>query len=93
MTQRESAENLALEALGWLVGNDDLLPVFLGSTGLGETDLRTRADDPDLLAAVLDFLMMDDTWLVAFCDACGVPYHRPIEARRALPGGDQVHWT
>ena len=93
MNTREAAENLALEALGWLVANDDLLPVFLGSTGLGEEDLRQRADDPELLAAVLDFLLMDDVWLTAFCDDRDVPYHQVTTARAELPGGQQVHWT
>ena len=37
---QETAEILALEALSWLVGNDDLLPVFLGSTGVSEADIR-----------------------------------------------------
>lgn len=93
MKSRETAETLALEALGWLVSNEDLLPVFLGSTGISESDLRARADDPDLLAAALDFLLLDDAWVVAFCDAHGLAYSRVAAARAALPGGEQVHWT
>lgn len=93
MTARETAETLALQALGWLVATEDLLPVFLGSTGLSEADLRTRADDPELLAAVLDFLLMDDAWVTRFCDEHALGYHTLVEARAALPGGEQVHWT
>jgi hypothetical protein len=37
--------------------------------------------------------MMDDAWVVAFCDAAGLPYEAPMRARAALPGGGQVHWT
>ena len=43
--------------------------------------------------AVLDFLMMDDAWVVAFCDEVAVPYDRLMQARAALPGGEQVNWT
>lgn len=93
MNKRDTAETLALQALGWLAASEDLLPVFLGSTGLSEVDLGTRADDPDLLAAVLDFLLMDDAWVTAFCDDHGLAYQRLVEARAALPGGEQVHWT
>ena len=93
MNRREVAETVALQALAWLVAHEDLLPVFLGSSGLDETDLRTRAGDPELLAAVLDFLLMDDAWVKGFCDAHQLPYGRLIEARAALPGGEQVHWT
>ncbi len=93
MGERESAETLALRALGWLIGEDDLLPVFLGATGAGESDLRDRAADPEFLGSVLDFLLMDDAWVVRFCDAAGVGYDAPMRARAALPGGAQVHWT
>ena len=93
MNRREVAETVALQALAWLVAHEDLLPVFLGSSGLDETDLRTRAGDPELLAAVLDFLLMDDAWITGFCDAQGLAYDVPMQARAALPGGGQVHWT
>lgn len=89
----ENAETLALKALGWLVGNEDLLPVFLGASGATEADLRARTSDPAFLGAVLDFLMLDDAWVVAFCDAHGVAYESPMMARAALPGGAQMHWT
>ena len=69
----EAAEVLALKALGWLASNEDLLPTFLGSTGASEADLRARAADPAFLGAVLDFLMMDDAWVVGFCDAHTIP--------------------
>jgi hypothetical protein len=90
---REAAETLALQALAWLVGNDDLRDVFLGATGAGEADLRARAADPDFLASVLDFLMMDDAWITAFCDSVGTAYDAPMRARAGLPGGMAVHWT
>lgn len=87
------AETLALDALGWLLGEDELFPVFLGATGAGEADLRARATDPEFLGAVLDFLMLDDAWIMRFCSARRLPFTRPAEARAALPGGAQTHWT
>ncbi|MCF6233607.1 MAG: DUF3572 domain-containing protein [Rhodobacteraceae bacterium] len=89
----EAAETLALDALAWLVTNDDLLPVFLGATGASEDDLRARASEPEFLGSVLDFLMMDDAWIIAFCDAKNIAYEQPMFARAALPGGEQVNWT
>lgn len=90
---QDTAETLALQALAWLAGQEELLPVFLGATGASETDLRLRASDPVFLGAVLDFLMMDDQWVVAFCDHVALPYERLMLARAALPGGEQVNWT
>ncbi len=89
----DRAEIIALQALGWLVGNEELCPVFLGSTGGSEADLRARASDPDFLASVLEFITMDDAWVIAFCDSVGLAYDMPLRARYALPGAEQVNWT
>lgn len=93
MSQQESAETLALQALAWLAGHEELLPVFMGSTGLSSDELRNRATEPEFLGSVLDFLLMDDAWIVAFCDATGLRYDAPMRARAALPGGEALHWT
>lgn len=90
---QDSAELLAIEALSWLVRNDELLPVFLGASGAGEHDIRDRAKDPEFLASVLDFLLMDDAWITGFCDEAQYTYDFPVRARAALPGGAQVNWT
>jgi hypothetical protein len=89
----DAAETLALKALTWLLGNEELLPVFLGASGASEQDLRVRTGEPEFLGSVLDFLMMDDAWIIGFCDACRIPYDHPMQARAALPGGAQMHWT
>lgn len=90
---QETAEVVGLQALGWLATNDDLLPSFLDTTGASESDVRVRAGDPVFLGAVLDFLMMDDTWVMSFCDSINMPYEKIMQARAALPGGEQVNWT
>lgn len=89
----ESAEVIGLTALTWLVGNDELLPVFMGASGAGVDDIKSGATSPEFLAAVLDFLTMDDIWVKQFCEANALPYDAPMMARQALPGGGQVNWT
>ena len=93
MDQQNAAETLALKAVAWLVAQDDLLPVFLGSSGLSERDLKQNFSDPDLLGSVLDFILMDDAWVMRFCDSEGLAYDRLMQARASLPGGAAVHWT
>ena len=90
---QESAETVGLQALGWLAGNEDLLPVFLGATGASEADVRSGASEPAFLGGLLDFLMMDDAWVMSFCDSISIPYDRLMQARHSLPGGEQVNWT
>lgn len=91
--QRETAETLALEALAWLVGNEELLPVFMGATGASPEDLRARAGEVAFLVSVLDFLAMDDAWIIGFCEASGRPCAAPMQARATLAGPAAMHWT
>ncbi len=89
----ERAEVIALQALAWLAGNDELCSVFLGASGGTVDDLRERATDSTFQAAVLEFITMDDAWVVAFCDMVNLAYDEPLKARYALPGTESVHWT
>ncbi|PTW50981.1 DUF3572 domain-containing protein [Rhodovulum kholense] len=90
---QDFAETVALEALAWLVGDDDLLPVFLGATGASAEDLRSRASETDFLASVLDFILLDDGWVMRFCESAGLPGEAVLRARAGLPGGADPHWT
>ncbi|MFY0679388.1 MAG: DUF3572 domain-containing protein [Thalassovita sp.] len=90
---KDAAETLALKALAWLVGNEELLPVFLGASGASAEGLRDSANAPEFLGAVLDFLLMDDAWVTQCCDALAVPYESLMQARGHLAGGAQMHWT
>lgn len=91
--QLEAAQTLALQALGWIASDDEVFPAFLTATGANLGELRERTSDPDFLAAVLDFLLQDDRWVISFCDAARQPYTAPQAARAALPGGAETNWT
>ena len=93
MLKQENAEVIGLKALSWLAGNEELLPVFLGATGASGDELALRASDPAFLVSVLEFLMMDDDWVVQFCDSEGLAYEMPMQAKQSLPGGEEVAWT
>jgi len=90
---QDQAEALALKALGFLVADEELLQIFMGSSGVSAEDLRTGVGDPAFLGSVLDFILMDDQWVVRFCDANRIAYYQVFPARQALPGGEQVNWT
>jgi 2-hydroxychromene-2-carboxylate isomerase len=91
--QQDSAQLLALRALAWLAQDTEQFQDFLTATGAGLDDIRARAGDPDFQLAILDFLLMDDQRIMAFCDAHALPYTAPQTARAALPGGEDTHWT
>lgn len=91
--EQEVAEVIGLQALAWLAGHDELFPAFLTASGASPDTLASRATEPAFLIAVLDFLMIEDAWLIGFCDTVGLPYDTIDRARQSLPGGARVHWT
>lgn len=93
MNRQESAQTLALQALGWLAADDARLQAFMASGGLDVASLRAQAADPMLLGAVLDFLLADEEMLLAFCADCELRPEAPMQARALLPGGDAPFWT
>lgn len=93
MSRQESAQTLALQALVYLLSQDDTANAFVAQTGLAPGELAARASDPDLLAAVMDFVLSDDAFVLAVAGAAGVPPEELVAARAFLPGGDVPHWT
>ncbi|RRH76942.1 DUF3572 domain-containing protein [Falsigemmobacter faecalis] len=91
--KRDMAETLALQALGWIAGQDDLFGQFMNATGASRDDLREQAGNAHFLGAVLDFILMEDDRVLRFAEAAGVAPTSPGQARQALPGGETPHWT
>lgn len=83
---RSAAETLALKALGWLINSPDELGRFLNISGSSTEELRARAADPVFLAAILEFLLTDDSLLGTFCEAEAVDYRQMHIAVRVLEG-------
>ena len=50
-------ETFALNVLTWLVGDEDLLPIFMNSTGTDGDALRENAGSPEFLGAVWIFFL------------------------------------
>ena len=81
-----AAETVALQALAYLVSEEEALQGFLAQTGATADDLRRGAGTPQFLGGVLDFLLERDDRLLAFCDQVGVTPAQTQRARAALPG-------
>lgn len=80
------AETLALRALTYLSIEPDALGRFLVNSGLGPAELKARVADPDLLVAVLDFLLSNETLLVGFCEVDSTEARHVHMARHLLGG-------
>ena len=90
---RPEAELFAARVLEWLCADAARLGAFMGATGAASADLRNVMRRPGFLLAVIDFLLADEGQLLACCEELGVPPERPAQARAALPGGAEPHWT
>jgi len=80
-------ETLALQALAFIVGNEDRLERFLSLTGFAPGSLRGLAQDPAGLGAILDYLLGWEPLLLEFAEAENLPPESIAAARRKLPGG------
>ncbi|MCF6303951.1 MAG: DUF3572 domain-containing protein [Rhodobacteraceae bacterium] len=89
---KEQAEGLAVKALVWLANNQDRLEQFLNASGALADNLRQRAQDPEFLGFVLDFMLLDDQTILAFCDENHLPPEN-IQTARAVLSGDLPNWT
>lgn len=90
---RDAAEGFAIRVVGWLAEDNARIGSFLAWSGESPASLRARLDDPGVLLAVIEFLMLDEAMLLDACQALDVPPQTPMEARAALPGGAEMHWT
>lgn len=77
---------MALNGLRFLAADSERLGRFLDVTGLSAQDLRSRAAEPDFLGGVLDYLLSDESLLLAFTAEEGISPDLPGAARRLLPG-------
>lgn len=80
----ENAEILALEALGWLAGDEEALQRFLTQSGIDAAALRLGAGSPEMNVAVLEFLLAHEDLLLRFCEAADLKPSHVHAGRNAL---------
>jgi hypothetical protein len=73
-----------LQALGWVLADDDRAERFLSLTGLGPDDLRARLTEPAVLGAVLEFLANHESDLVAAAEALNIRPEALVAAQEKL---------
>ncbi len=82
----QSAEALALAALGWALQDGGRADRLLALTGLTPDQLRSRLGEPSLLSEVLRFLEAHEPDLLACSEALGVAPAQLVQTRRSLEG-------
>ena len=84
----DDAESLALQALVWILSDQDRAERLIAVTGLDPDDLRARAGEPAVLSAVLGFLENYEPDLIACAESLGVTPEALVRARAAIDPSD-----
>ena len=80
------AETLALSALAATLTDERRAQRFLDLSGIDTEELRRRAAEPALLAAVLRFLEAHEPDLIDVAEAIGAKPEDVVRAREVLEG-------
>ncbi len=83
---RENAEILAINAVGFLAGDETRLQRFLALSGLDLAGVSENAANPEFLAAILDYILNDEPLLIAFAESQTIEPNFVERARYELPG-------
>lgn len=83
-TNLPDAEVLGLQALVWAIDKPDRAERLIAVTGLFPDDLRARAGEPAVLAAVFEYLESYEPDLIACARALGVSPEALVRARQCL---------
>ncbi|MEP3047571.1 MAG: DUF3572 domain-containing protein [Roseibium sp.] len=85
----EEAQGIATQALVKLSQDPEQIGRFLAFSGIGPDVIRDAAAEPGFLAGVLEFYMMDEALLLAFCENANIRPTMMAAARYALAGGEE----
>ena len=90
---KEIAETRALEVLTWVLAEDDLIQVFMDATGASQDDLRSNTSNHEFLVSILDFVLMDDSWVISCSKFMNIDPSQIQIIKMSLDGGQEVNWT
>lgn len=75
---------IGIAGLSYLAADPERLGRFLAVTGLGPENVRAAARDPGFLPALLDYLLANETDLVAFAQEMNLAPAKVSAARDVL---------
>ena len=91
--EQDFAQILAIRALGWLAGEEEIWLAFLAQSGADAGQVRAGAAQPAVQRAVLDHVLREDDWVRACAAALGVAPEQVAMAAAVLDGRARSNWT
>lgn len=89
--QAVNGEDIAIRALVWVAGNEEMLRRFLDLSGIDASQIRAAAREPAFLAGVLNFILAHEPTLEAFAAAEKLHPSSVATALASLPGGSNSY--
>ena len=86
---QQDPEAIAIAALGFIAGDEQLLPRFLSLTGIHADQIRAAAKETGFLAGVLHFVLAHEPTLDKFCGFSGIEAQSVQKAHFILGGGNE----
>ena len=81
---QEAAETIAIKALEYLSNDPELMGRFLALSGLDPSELRSVVGETSFLAAILDFMLNDDSLILAFASNNNLDPESIVAAKNRL---------
>lgn len=85
-TNKDEAAAIALQGLTFLAADEQRLSRFLALTGIGPAELKIAAATDEFQAAILDYLLRDESLLLVFAAECGIAPEKVAPAYAMLSG-------
>ncbi|MFO1033150.1 MAG: DUF3572 domain-containing protein [Hyphomicrobiales bacterium] len=82
----ETPSVIALKWLAFMARDGEILERFMGLTGLSPGDIKSQANVEEFHAGLLDYLLQDESQLLAFAASEGLDPAAIMRARSQLPG-------
>ena len=84
----ESAQIIGLQAITYIMANEDLLSRFIALSGSSQEEFREKIRDPIFLTACLEFLLANEVDLLSFCTDSDIDPSSPMQAFESLGGNN-----
>ena len=85
---KEHAETIALQAVHFILTDDEMRQNFIDVTGILPTDFESVLKDPEFLGGVIDFLLANENKLIEFCSKNKIAPEEPSRIRGLFPGAN-----
>ena len=93
MRQNEASEIIALQVFVALCNHEEELGYFLNEVGTDLGTLKSSIQQPETLAAVLDFTLNNENLLLEICQEINLKPNAIWRARLDLPGSPEQNYS